>query len=153
MIFRFTIGGANMKLALIFLLSSIGGVLSGDHFHSFAAGFVIAAVSVGTAYWLAFRSTRYPQLALLLLLMGMMAKLSITIVGVMWGLKAEVINSPFVFSLSYLFFSIVVTYSYFKLREFQMSMASKRVVINTQQEARDESNEKTARHLSQLSTN
>ncbi len=153
MIFRFTIGEANMKLALIFLLSSIGGVLSGDHFHSFAAGFGIAAVSVGTAYWLAFRSTRYPQLALLLLLMGMMAKLSITIVGVMWGLKAEVINSPFVFSLSYLFFSIVVTYGYFKLREFQMSMASKRVVINTQQEERDESSNKTPKQLSHLTTN
>lgn len=153
MIFRFTIGEANMKLALIFLLSSIGGVLSGDHFHSFAAGFGIAAVSVGTAYWLAFRSTRYPQLALLLLLVGMMAKLAITIAGVMWGLKAEVINSPFVFSLSYLFFSIVVTYGYFKLREFQMSMAAKRVVLNTQQVEIVENNNKSSRHLSQLSPN
>ncbi|MGF1830854.1 NADH:ubiquinone oxidoreductase [Photobacterium angustum] len=142
-----------MKLALIFLLSSIGGVLSGDHFHSFAAGFGIAAVSVGTAYWLAFRSTRYPQLALLLLLVGMMAKLTITIVGVMWGLKAEVINSPFVFSLSYLFFSIVVTYGYFKLREFQMSMAAKRVVLNTHQVEIVENNNKSSRHLSQLSPN
>ncbi|EAR53280.1 hypothetical protein SKA34_04660 [Photobacterium sp. SKA34] len=142
-----------MKLALIFLLSSIGGVLSGEHFHSFAAGFGIAAISVGTAYWLAFRSTRFPQLALLLLLIGMMAKLTITIVGVMWGLKAEVINSPFVFSLSYLFFSIAVTYGYFKLREYQMSMAAKRVVFNTQQEEKVETDNKTTRNLSQLSTN
>lgn len=118
-----------MKLALIFLLSSIGGVLSGEHLHSFIAGFGIAAVSVGTAYWLAFRSTRYPQLAVLLLLLGMVAKLAVTVVGVMWGLKADVINSPFVFSLSYLFFLIVVSYGYFKLREFQMAMVEKRAVV------------------------
>ncbi|WP_305374741.1 NADH:ubiquinone oxidoreductase [Photobacterium leiognathi] len=118
-----------MKLALIFLLSSIGGVLSGEHLHSFIAGFGIAAVSVGTAYWLAFRSTRYPQLAVLLLLLGMVAKLVVTVVGVMWGLKADVINSPFVFSLSYLFFLIVVSYGYFKLREFQMAMVEKRAVV------------------------
>ncbi|WP_299013087.1 NADH:ubiquinone oxidoreductase [uncultured Photobacterium sp.] len=110
-----------MKFALIFLISSLGGVLSGEHFHSFMAGFGIAAVAVGTGYWLAFRcSTQYPQLALLMLLMGMMAKMGVTITGVMWGLEANVINSPIVFSLSYLFFSIVVTYLYSKLREFQM---------------------------------
>lgn len=148
MVFRFKVGEANMKLVLIFLLSSIGGALSGEHFHSFAAGFGIAAVSVGTAYWLAFRSTRYPQLALLLLLMGMMAKLTITIVGVMWGLKAEVINSPFVFSLSYLFFSIVVTYGYFKLREFQMAMAEKRVVIIAEQQELEESSNQEPKYLS-----
>ncbi|WP_064608855.1 hypothetical protein [Photobacterium sp. J15] len=113
-----------MKFALIFLISSLGGVLSGEHFHSFMAGFGIAAVAVGTGYWLAFRcSTRYPQLALLMLLMGMMAKMGVTIAGVMWGLEANVINSPIVFSLSYLFFSIVVTYLYSKLREFQMARA------------------------------
>ncbi|ELR66015.1 NADH:ubiquinone oxidoreductase subunit 2 [Photobacterium marinum] len=113
-----------MKFALIFLISSLGGVLSGEHFHSFMAGFGVAAVAVGTGYWLAFRcSTRYPQLALLMLLMGMMAKMGVTIAGVMWGLEANVINSPIVFSLSYLFFSIVVTYLYSKLREFQMARA------------------------------
>ncbi|OLQ71326.1 NADH:ubiquinone oxidoreductase [Photobacterium proteolyticum] len=114
-----------MKFALIFLMSTLGGVLSGEHFHSFMAGLGIASVAVGTGYWLAFRcSTRYPQLALLLLLMGMMAKMAVTIAGVMWGLEANVINSPIVFALSYLFFSIVVTYLYSKLREFQMARAT-----------------------------
>lgn len=114
-----------MKFALIFLMSTLGGVLSGEHFHSFIAGLGIASVAVGTGYWLAFRcSTRYPQLALLLLLMGMMAKMAVTIAGVMWGLEANVINSPIVFALSYLFFSIVVTYLYSKLREFQMARAT-----------------------------
>ncbi len=59
----------------------------------------------------------------------MVAKLAVTVVGVMWGLKADVINSPFVFSLSYLFFLIVVSYGYFKLREFQMAMVEKRAVV------------------------
>lgn len=114
-----------MKFGLIFLLSSLGGVLSGEHFHSFMAGFGIASIAVGTGYWLAFRcSTRYPQLALMLLLMGMMAKMGVTITGVMWGLEANLINSPIVFALSYLFFSIVVTYLYSKLREFQMARAA-----------------------------
>lgn len=111
-----------MKFALIFLFSTFAGVLSGEHFHSFMAGFGIAAIAVGTAYWLAFRcSARYPQLAFLMLLMGMMAKIGVTIAGVLWGLEAKLINSPFVFSLSYLFFSIVVTYLYSTLRERQMA--------------------------------
>ncbi|MGF1759486.1 NADH:ubiquinone oxidoreductase [Photobacterium sagamiensis] len=119
-----------MKFGLIFLISIVAGVLSGEHFHSFMVGFSIAAIAVGTGYWLAFRSTRYPQLAALLLLMGMMAKMAVTVVGVMWSLEANLINSPLVFSLSYLFFSIVVTYLYFKLREFQMNRASKLVAEN-----------------------
>lgn len=126
-----------MKLVFIFLLSSIGGVLAGEHFHSFLAGFGVAAIAVGTCYWLAFRSTRFPQLALLLLLMGMLAKLTITIVGVMWGLEANVINSPFVFSLSYLFFSIVVSYFYFKWREWQQSRAQHDTVILAQKSEPD----------------
>lgn len=114
-----------MKFGLIFLMSTLGGVLSGEHFHSFMAGFGIASVAVGTGYWLAFRcSTRYPQMALMLLLMGMMAKMAVTIAGVMWGIEANVINSPIIFALSYLFFSIVVTYLYSRLREFQMARAS-----------------------------
>ncbi|MGF1682826.1 NADH:ubiquinone oxidoreductase [Photobacterium minamisatsumaniensis] len=113
-----------MKFGLIFLLSAVAGVLSGEHFHSFMVGFGVAAIAVGAGYWLSFRcSVRYPQLALLMLLMGLTAKIGVTIIGVMWGLEANLINSPFIFSLSYLFFSIVVTYSYFKLREFQLERA------------------------------
>ncbi|MGF1723475.1 NADH:ubiquinone oxidoreductase [Photobacterium nomapromontoriensis] len=111
-----------MKFGLILLFSTFAGVLSGEHFHSFMAGFGIAAIAVGSAYWLAFRcSARYPQLAFLMLLMGLMAKIGVTITGVLWGIEAQVINSPFVFSLSYLFFAIVVTYLYSVLRERQMA--------------------------------
>lgn len=114
---------------VIILLSIVAGILSGDHFHSFMAGFGIAAIAIGSAYWLAFRATRYPQLALLMLLVAMAAKLVITVMGVMWVIKANIISSPFVFSLSYLFFSIVVTYGYFKLREYQMSVVAKRNTV------------------------
>lgn len=110
-----------MKFLSILLLSALAGVLSGEHFHSFMVGFGVAALAVGTGYWLAFRcSTRYPQLAVLMLMMGAAAKIGVTVTGVMWGLEANLISSPFVFSLSYLFFSIVATYLYAKLREFQM---------------------------------
>ncbi|WP_297483270.1 NADH:ubiquinone oxidoreductase [uncultured Photobacterium sp.] len=115
-----------MIFGVIILLSIVAGILSGEHFHSFMAGFGIAAIAIGTAYWLAFRATRYPQLALLMLLVAMMAKLVITVTGVIWVVKANLLSSPFVFSLSYLFFSIVVSYGYFKLREYQMSVAEKR---------------------------
>ncbi|OAN11492.1 NADH:ubiquinone oxidoreductase [Photobacterium jeanii] len=111
-----------MKFALIFLISMIAGVMSGEHYHSFVAGFAVAALAVGSGYWLAFRSSaRYPQLALLMLLLGLVAKMAVTVVGVIWSMNANLINSPIVFSLSYLFFSIVVTYGYFKLREYQMN--------------------------------
>lgn len=50
--------------------------------------------------------------------------MGVTIAGVMWGLEANLINSPIIFALSYLFFSIVVTYLYSKLREFQMARAA-----------------------------
>ncbi|MEC6823687.1 NADH:ubiquinone oxidoreductase [Photobacterium sp. NCIMB 13483] len=122
-----------MIFGLVILLSIVAGILSGEHFHSFMAGFGIAAIAIGTAYWLAFRATRYPQLALLMLLVAMMAKLVITVIGVIWVVKANLLSSPFVFSLSYLFFSIVVSYGYFKLREYQMSVAEKRntVVFST----------------------
>ncbi|MEC6813502.1 NADH:ubiquinone oxidoreductase [Photobacterium toruni] len=118
-----------MVFGLIMLLSVVAGILSGEHFHSFMAGFGIAAIAIGIAYWLAFRATRYPQLALLMLLVAMMAKLGITVTGVIWVVKANMISSPFVFSLSYLFFSIVVSYGYFKLREYQMAIAANRNTI------------------------
>ncbi|AJR05760.1 NADH:ubiquinone oxidoreductase [Photobacterium gaetbulicola] len=121
-----------MKFGLIFLLSAVAGVLSGEHFHSFLVGFGVASVAVGAGYWLAFRcSTRYPQLALLMLLMGLMAKIGVTITGVMWGLESNLINSPFVFSLSYLFFSIVTTYLYSKWREFQLSRSETTLMAKT----------------------
>ncbi|PSV19121.1 NADH:ubiquinone oxidoreductase [Photobacterium kishitanii] len=128
-----------MIFGLIMLLSVVAGILSGEHFHSFIAGFGIAAIAIGTAYWLAFRVTRYPQLALLMLLVAMTAKLAVTVTGVMWVVQTNMMSSPFVFSLSYLFFSIVVSYCYFKLREYQMSVAAKRNTVvfstSTQQES------------------
>ncbi|MFB9135781.1 NADH:ubiquinone oxidoreductase [Vibrio sp. AK197] len=106
-----------MKLLLIGLLSVSGGIASAEHFHSFILGLSISSLAVGTCYWFAFRSSRYPQLALLLLGLGMFAKLTVTVVGVSWGISENLITSPFVFALSYLFFSIVATYLWFAYRD------------------------------------
>lgn len=106
-----------MKLLLIIMMSLSAGVASADHFHSFMLGMSVAALAVGSCYWFAFRSTRFPQLAVLLLVCGLFAKLTVTIVGVMWGISANVITSPLVFALSYLFFSIVATYLWFSYRD------------------------------------
>ncbi|MGF1741715.1 NADH:ubiquinone oxidoreductase [Vibrio profundum] len=97
-----------MKIALLVIVSIIAGVLSAEHFHSFALGLGVAVVAMGACYWFAFRSSRFPELALFLLCCGMFSKLAITVAGVAWGISANVISSPIIFALSYLFFSIVV---------------------------------------------
>ncbi len=106
-----------MKLLLIIMMSLSAGVASADHFHSFMLGMSVAALAVGSCHWFAFRSTRIPQLAVVLLVCGLFAKITVTVVGVMWGLSANLITSPLVFALSYLFFSIVATYLWFSYRD------------------------------------
>ncbi|MCG7489251.1 NADH:ubiquinone oxidoreductase [Vibrio sp. Of14-4] len=106
-----------MKLFLIIVASISAGVLSAEHLHSFMLGLCVSAIAVGSCYWFAFRSTRFPELAVLLLIVGLFSKLIITIAGVAWGISQELISSPFVFALSYLFFSLVVTYLWFTYRD------------------------------------
>lgn len=106
-----------MKLFLIIVASISAGVLSAEHLHSFMLGLCVSAIAVGSCYWFAFRSTRFPELAVLLLIIGLFSKLIITIAGVGWGLSQELISSPLVFALSYLFFSLVVTYLWFTYRD------------------------------------
>ncbi|HBC3403836.1 TPA: NADH:ubiquinone oxidoreductase [Vibrio parahaemolyticus] len=106
-----------MKLFLLLMASVSAGVASADHIHSFMLGLSIASLAVGSCYFFAFRSSRFPQLALFLLICGMLSKLTITVVGVMWGMSAQLITSPIVFALSYLFFSLAVTYLWFSYRE------------------------------------
>ncbi len=106
-----------MKLLLILMTSLSAGVASAAHIYSFLLGMSVAALAVGSCYWFAFRSTRVPELAVFLLVCGLLSKLTVTVVGVMWGLSAELITSPLVFALSYLFFSITVTYLWFSYRD------------------------------------
>ncbi|WP_341664670.1 NADH:ubiquinone oxidoreductase [Vibrio sp.] len=106
-----------MKLFLIIIASISAGVLSAEHLHSFMLGLCVSATAVGSCYWFAFRSTRFPELAVLLLIVGLFSKLIITVTGVAWGISQELISSPFVFALSYMFFSLVVTYLWFTYRD------------------------------------
>lgn len=110
-----------MKLIILFIISITAGIASAEHLHSFLLGLYISTLAVGCCYWLAFRSSRSPQLALLLLISGFFAKIAVTVVGVSWGMSQQLISSPFVFSLSYLFFSIVATYFWFAHREKLMA--------------------------------
>lgn len=106
-----------MKLFLIIMTSISAGVISADHLHSFMLGLTVASLAVGTCYWFAFRTTRFPELAVLLLLIGLFSKIMITVAGVVIGVQTALITSPLVFALSYLFFSIVVTYLWFTYRD------------------------------------
>ncbi|MDA0150258.1 NADH:ubiquinone oxidoreductase [Vibrio sp. LaRot3] len=106
-----------MKIVLILMASLSAGVASADHLHSFLLGLTIATLAVGSCYWFAFRTTRFPQLALFLLLCGMLSKLTITVIGVSVGVAANLISSPLVFALSYLFFMLVTSYLWFSYRD------------------------------------
>lgn len=119
-----------MKLFLIFMMSISAGVASADHFHSFMLGLSISALAVGSCYWLTFRSTRFPQLALFLLMCGMLSKLTITVIGVVWSMSANLITSPIVFATSYLFFSLVITYLWFTYRERLVSSQTPGAAVN-----------------------
>ncbi|WP_188013083.1 NADH:ubiquinone oxidoreductase [Photobacterium damselae] len=117
-----------MKFGIIVVISVLAGILSGEHFHSFVLGVGVASLAVGMGYWVTFRtSSRYPQLAFLMLLLGLFTKIIVTIVGVMWGINKELLSSPFVFSLSYLAFLIIASYGYFKLREYQSNQSKKNI--------------------------
>ncbi|RJX69665.1 NADH:ubiquinone oxidoreductase [Vibrio sinensis] len=106
-----------MKLFLILMASVSAGYASVDHLHSFMLGLSISALAVGSCYWFTFRSTRFPQLALFLLMCGMLSKLVVTVVGVSWSMSENLITSPIIFTLSYLFFSLVITYLWFSYRD------------------------------------
>ncbi|BCL72806.1 conserved hypothetical protein [Vibrio nigripulchritudo MADA3029] len=106
-----------MKLILIMLASISAGVASADHFHSFMLGLAVSALAVGSCYWFSFRSSRFPAFAVFLLLCGMLSKLTITVVGVMVGVNKGLMTSPLVFALTYLYFSLVITYLWFSYRQ------------------------------------
>ena len=53
----------------------------------------------------------------MLLMCGFFAKIAVTVVGVSWGISNDIIQSPFIFSLSYLFFLVVVSYVWFTYRD------------------------------------
>ncbi|MGC9492877.1 NADH:ubiquinone oxidoreductase [Vibrio genomosp. F10] len=105
-----------MKLIIIVMISIFAGVASAEHFHSFVLGLTISTLAVGSCYWFAFRTTRFPELVLLLLFLGMFAKLMVTVVGIVLSVSAELITSPMIFAMSYLFFSMVATYLWFNYR-------------------------------------
>lgn len=106
-----------MKLLLVVIASISAGIISADHLHSFMLGLTVASLAVGSCYWFAFRTTRFPELALLLLLCGIFSKLIITTVGIAIGVHTSIITSPLVFAFSYLFFSLVVTFLWFSYRD------------------------------------
>ncbi|GEA62265.1 NADH:ubiquinone oxidoreductase [Vibrio comitans] len=106
-----------MKIFLLLLISVSAGAASAEHLTSFLYGLSTASLAVGVCFWLAFRSSRWPQLAVFLLLTGMLCKLAITVVSTIVGVNAGLITSPLIFSLSYLFFAIATTYVYFYFKD------------------------------------
>jgi hypothetical protein len=48
-----------MAFILLLVLTIIGGVLAGEHFHSYLLGLGVASTAVGACYWITFRSSHY----------------------------------------------------------------------------------------------
>lgn len=122
-----------MKLFLILMASISAGVISADHLLSFMLGLTVASLAVGSCYWFAFRTTRFPELALLLLLCGIFSKIIITTLGIVIGVQTAMITSPLVFALSYLFFSLVVTFLWFNYRDSITKVPMKKESLTTAQ--------------------
>jgi len=93
-----------MAFILLLVLTIIGGVLAGDHFHSYLLGLGVASTAVGACYWITFRSSHYPQFALFLLLLGVVAKIAVTAAGVLFDIFAFVF--VFLVCLDLLLFSL-----------------------------------------------
>ena len=106
-----------MKKVILLVMSIVAGIASAEHFHSFLLGLYVSTLAVGSCYWFAFRSTKVPELALLLLIAGLFSKITITVVGVSWGMSQDIISSPLIFALSYLFFSVVATFVWFSYKD------------------------------------
>jgi hypothetical protein len=106
-----------MKIFFLLFISVSAGAASAEHLNSFLYGMSTASLAVGICFWFAFRSSRWPQLAVLLLLIGMLSKLTVTVVATIVGAKAGLITSPLIFSLSYLFFAIATSYIYFYFKD------------------------------------
>ncbi|MCJ2377196.1 NADH:ubiquinone oxidoreductase [Vibrio sp. ZSDZ34] len=105
------------KIVMLLGFSIGAGWAAADHIHSYMLGLSIASLAVGACYFIAFFSSRFPELSLFLLLCGAMAKLTITVVGIALSISHELITSPIVFSLSYLFYTIVVSYLWFSYKD------------------------------------
>ncbi|SEF39318.1 NADH:ubiquinone oxidoreductase [Vibrio hangzhouensis] len=105
------------KILMLLGVSVGAGYAAADHIHSYLLGLTIASLAVGACYLIAFASTRFPQFAMGLLLLGTLAKLTVTVVGVALGISNDLITSPIVFALSYLFYIIAVSYLWFSYRD------------------------------------
>lgn len=110
-----------MKYIIWSFVSLLVGHACGDHYHSFSLGLLVAFSSVSLGYWIAFRGTKFPQLALFLLICAGLSKLLVTSFGVIISAKSGYLNSPFIFSMAYLFYSILFAYMWFSYRDNEMN--------------------------------
>lgn len=103
---------------LVLVGVSVGaGYAAFDDIYSYILGMTIASAAVLACYSIAFASMRFPQFAMGLLLLGTLAKLTVTAIGVGVGVSFELISSPLVFCLTYLFYIIAVSFLLFSYKD------------------------------------
>ncbi|MDR9826686.1 NADH:ubiquinone oxidoreductase [Vibrio sp. FNV 38] len=113
-----------MKIALALVVLTLFGFTSIEHADAFAAGSVIALLSLSACYWVAFRPTKVPELAISLLFLGLLAKLVITSLGLSVTFLTELASSPLIAVVAYFYTSIGVTvYWYYQRNKTNSRMA------------------------------
>ncbi|WP_237486157.1 NADH:ubiquinone oxidoreductase [Vibrio hippocampi] len=107
-----------MTKVLVLIGVSVGaGYAAFDDIHSYLLGVSIATAAVWACYSIAFASMRFPQFAMGLLLLGTVAKLTVTAIGVAIGVSFDLISSPLVFCLTYLFYIIAMSFLMFSYKD------------------------------------
>lgn len=99
-----------MKKAIIAIIMIALAILFSEHFHSFSVGFTLAIIAVSCGYLIAYQAIRRPQYAMSFLVVAALAKLAITVTGVIWVFSADIIHSPLTFLVAYALFSMIITY-------------------------------------------
>ncbi|MDN2481279.1 NADH:ubiquinone oxidoreductase [Vibrio astriarenae] len=111
-----------MKIAIALVCLTLFGFTSIEHADAFAAGSVIALLSLTACYWVAFRPTKVPEFALGLLFLGLMTKLMITSLGLSVTFLTDLASSPLVAVMAYFYTSIGATIYWYRRRKAQPSI-------------------------------
>ncbi|GAL16033.1 NADH:ubiquinone oxidoreductase subunit 2 [Vibrio astriarenae] len=106
-----------MKIALALVCLTLFGFTSIEHADAFAAGSIVALLSLTACYWIAFRPTKVPEFALGLLFLGLMTKLMITSLGLSVTFLTELASSPMVAVIAYFYTSVAATIYWYRHRQ------------------------------------
>ncbi|MGL6261804.1 hypothetical protein [Vibrio sp. WXL103] len=111
-----------MKFICVLVCLALFGISSIEHSEAFAAGSIVALLSLGACYWIAFQPTSMPQFAMGMLFLGLLAKLVITSLGLSLTFMANLASSPLIAILAYLYTSIAACIYWYRKRNHRAQL-------------------------------